>query len=111
VALSDDRRFILVSTTEATADQPDKNVCRDITQKRLAKAITGYSYTTKGGLRDVPGLGGDFAYLFSARIRPGQLLEIEHAQIWIDLQLAKLDCFLPYESKPFLWASDADSAN
>jgi adenine-specific DNA-methyltransferase len=104
------RRFILVSTTEATADQPDKNVCRDITQKRVAKAITGYSYTTKRGLRDVPGLGGDFAYLRSTRIRPGQLLEIEHAQVWIALQLAKLDCFLPYESKPFLWTGDADSA-
>jgi adenine-specific DNA-methyltransferase len=99
-----------VSTTEATAEQLDKNVCRDITQKRVAKAITGYSYTTKKGLKDVPGLGGDFAYLRSTRVHPERLLEIEHAQVWIALQLAKLDSFLPYESKPFLWAGDADSA-
>jgi adenine-specific DNA-methyltransferase len=104
------RRFILVSTTEATADDPGKNVCRDITQKRVAKAITGYTYTTKKGPKEVPGLGGNFAYLRTSRIRPGQLLEIDHAQAWIALQLASLDGLLPYESKPFLWAGDAGSA-
>jgi adenine-specific DNA-methyltransferase len=30
-----DRRFILVSNTEATAAEPDKNICRDITRQRL----------------------------------------------------------------------------
>ena len=105
-----DRRFILVSTTEATADDPNKNVCRDITQKRLAKAINGYSYPTKKGLKEKPGLGGDFAYLRTHRIPAGNLLEVEHAQIWITLQLAHLDTFTAYEEKAFLWAGDEESA-
>ena len=68
------RRFILVSTTEATANEPDKNVCRDIAQKRLRAAIEGYSFTkTQAGRtvsRGVPGLGGDFLYARTRRIRP-----------------------------------------
>ncbi|MCX6896025.1 MAG: site-specific DNA-methyltransferase [Verrucomicrobia bacterium] len=105
-----DRRFILVSTTEATAEEPDKNVCRDITQKRLSKAINGYSYPTKKGLKEIPGLGGDFAYLRTHRIAAGRLLEVEHAQVWIALQLAHLDSFTAYEEKSFLWAGDEESA-
>lgn len=105
-----ERRFILVSNTEATKDEPNKNVCRDITQKRIDKAINGYSYTTKKGLKEVSGLGGDVAYLRTNRIHPGKLLEIEHAQVWTALQLAKLDNVLPYADEPFLWAGDADSA-
>jgi len=30
-----ERRFIMVSSTEKTAEEPDKNVCRDITAKRI----------------------------------------------------------------------------
>jgi len=105
-----ERRFILVSTTEATADQPEKNVCRDITQKRLAKAINGYNYPTKKGLKEVLGLGGDFAYLRSNRIQAGKLLEIEHAQVWTALQLAHLDNLTPYADAPFLWAGNEESA-
>jgi adenine-specific DNA-methyltransferase len=105
-----DRRFILVSTTEATAEDPTKNVCRDITQQRLAKAINGYNYPTKKGLKEVPGLGGDFAYLRTHRIQSGRLLEIEHAQVWIALQLAHFDSFTEYTDAPFLWAGDEESA-
>ncbi len=104
------RRFILVSSTEATTNEPNKNVCRDITQKRIEKAINGYSYTTKKGLKEVPGLGGDAAYLRTHRIPSGRLLEIEHAQVWLTLQLAHLDGFAPYYEAPFLWAGNEDSA-
>jgi hypothetical protein len=44
------------------------------------------------------------------RVQSRKLLEIEHAQVWTALQLATLDGFVPYESKPFLWAGDAESA-
>ena len=54
--------------------------------------------------------GGDFAYLRTHRIQPGRLLEIEHAQVWIALQLAHLDSFSPYEDTPFLWAGNEESA-
>ncbi|CTQ51408.1 site-specific DNA-methyltransferase [Jannaschia donghaensis] len=30
-----DRRFIMVSSTEATEDEPDKNLCRDVTAERI----------------------------------------------------------------------------
>lgn len=32
-----DRRFIMVSSTEATKDAPDKNLCRDITAERIRR--------------------------------------------------------------------------
>jgi len=32
-----DRRFIMVSSTEATEDDPDKNICRDVTAERVRR--------------------------------------------------------------------------
>ena len=49
------RGFILCSSTEATAKEPDKNLCRDVCAERLRRVMQGY-----GGK---PGLGGHFAYL------------------------------------------------
>ena len=53
------RRFILCSSTEATAKEPDKNLCRDVCAERMRRAIRGYG--------DKPGhalaAGGEFAYL------------------------------------------------
>lgn len=96
------RRFILVSSTEATEDEPNKNVCQDICAVRVGNVIKGYG--------NAPGLGGDFAYLRTRRIQPGQLLDIEHEQVWIALQLAKLDCIVPYTDASILWAGDEESA-
>ena len=96
------RRFILVSSTEATEDEPDKNICKDVCARRVANVIRGYG--------NAPGLGGDFAYLRTRRIAPGRLLEVEHAQVWTALQLAHFDTLTPYAEAPFLWAGDADSA-
>ena len=49
------RRFILCSSTEATAKEPLKNLCRDVCAERIRRIMQGY-----GGK---PGLGGNFAYL------------------------------------------------
>jgi adenine-specific DNA-methyltransferase len=53
------RRFILCSSTEATAKEPDKNLCRDVCAERMRRVIRGYG--------DKPGhdfaTGGEFAYL------------------------------------------------
>lgn len=38
------RTFIMVQLTEATADEPEKNVCKDITRERIKRAIDTYSY-------------------------------------------------------------------
>lgn len=82
------RRFILVSSTEATTEEPDKNVCRDVAAKRLEKAINGYSFTMNKGRKNVEGLGGNFAYLRTRRIPSETIfLNIQHDQVWIALQL------------------------
>jgi adenine-specific DNA-methyltransferase len=49
------RTFILCSSTEATAKEPDKNLCRDICAERMRRVIKGY-----GGK---PGLSSQFGYL------------------------------------------------
>ncbi len=100
------RRFILVSSTEATEKDPSRNVCRDICQRRVAKAISGYGFPTKNGLKEISGLDGDFAYLCCRRIPPGKLLEIDHAQVWTALQLIHREVLAPHAEASFLWAGD-----
>ncbi len=101
------RRVVLVSSTEATEDAPEKNLCRDVCATRVRRVIEGY--TPVGG-EPVPGLGGDFAYLRTRRIPAGRLLEIDHAQVWTALQLSHFDRLAPFEDGPFCWAGDDDSA-
>jgi adenine-specific DNA-methyltransferase len=79
------RRFILVSSTEATDDQPDKNLCRDVCAERVRRVLGGYT-NAKG--EAVPGLGGGFAYLKARRVAPHRLsTRLHHAEIWSALQL------------------------
>ncbi len=74
------RRFILVSNTEATEDEPEKNLCRDVCRQRVANVISGYG--------EVPGAGGSFAYLRTRRIPLTRVVrKIEHPQVWLFLQL------------------------
>lgn len=53
---SGDRRFIVVSSTEKTVEEPEKNLCRDVTAERIRRlnASTDQKYL---------GLSADFAYL------------------------------------------------
>lgn len=37
------RQFILCSNTEATAENPEKNICKNITYERNKRVITGYT--------------------------------------------------------------------
>ena len=98
-----DRRFVVVSSTEATTSEPDKNVCREVTKNRLEKVINGYTYRTAKENKEIEGLDGDFAYLSMTRIPAERIgMEISHEQLWIALQLindAKLSPFT--ESEPF----------
>ena len=74
------RKFILVSNTEATAEEPDKNLCRDVCRQRVANVIIGYGAT--------PGTGGSFAYLRTRRIPMNRVIrKIDHPQVWLFLQL------------------------
>lgn len=38
------RKFILVQMTEATKEEPKKNICKDITSERVKRAIEKYNY-------------------------------------------------------------------
>ena len=79
------RKFILVSSTEATEDQPDKNLCRDVCAQRVRRVLGGYT-NDKG--EAVEGLGGGFAYLRARRIPKHRLsLKLDHPEIWNALQL------------------------
>jgi adenine-specific DNA-methyltransferase len=88
------RRFILVSSTEATADTPDKNLCRDVCAERVRRVISGYA-NKKG--QAVDGLGGGFAYLRCRRLPAAAVFRgIEHAQVWTALQLIHDVALTPY---------------
>jgi adenine-specific DNA-methyltransferase len=90
------RRFILVSSTEATAETPDKNLCRDVCAERVRRVVTGY--TTKKG-EATAGLGGGFAYLRCRRIPAATVFRgIQHAQIWTALQLIHDVALSPYQA-------------
>ncbi|CAG0966515.1 hypothetical protein ANAEL_00937 [Anaerolineales bacterium] len=83
-----ERRFIMVSATEATADDPDKNICRDVCAERIRRVMAGY-----GGRE---GTGGDFAYLRVQRMPQEDVLtEIDHSQVWTALQLIHRQEFSP----------------
>jgi adenine-specific DNA-methyltransferase len=91
------RRFILVSSTEATADAPDKNLCRDVCAERVRRVISGY--TNKKGLA-IDGLGGGFAYLRCRRIPAATVFRsIQHDQVWTALQLIHDVALTPYQAK------------
>ncbi len=79
------RRFILVSSTEATGDAPNKNLCRDVCAERVRRVAQGY--TNKKG-EAVAGLGGGFAYLRTQRIPVSRVFnDIQHEQVWRALLL------------------------
>lgn len=79
------RKFILVSSTEATEDQPDKNICRDVCSERVRRIMTGYP-SANGQKTD--GLGGSFAYLRTRRVPKHRLShKLAHGEIWNALEL------------------------
>jgi len=92
-----ERRFILVSSTEATAEAPDKNLCRDVCAERVRRVISGY--TNKKG-QAVEGLGGGFAYLRCRPMPSARVFRnIQHDQVWTALQLIHEVALTPYQAK------------
>jgi adenine-specific DNA-methyltransferase len=89
------RRFILVSSTEATTTEPDKNICRDVCAERLRRVIQGYG-NKKG--EQIEGLGGSFSYLRTRRIPATRVFnEIQHGQVWLALQLIHGEALASYD--------------
>jgi adenine-specific DNA-methyltransferase len=89
------RRFILVSSTEATSEEPDKNICRDVCAERLRRVIKGYE-NKKG--EQVEGVADSFSYLRTMRIPAASVFnEIQHEQIWLALQLIHDEALAEYD--------------
>lgn len=80
-----ERRFILVSSTEATQEEPDKNLCRDVCATRVRRAAEGYE---SGKGEQVPGLGGGFAYVRAKAIPSHRLVErLDDGLVWSYIQM------------------------
>lgn len=88
-----DRRFILVSNTEATDEEPHKNLCRDVCAERVRSVIQGYGR--------VEGLDGEFAYLRAVRLSQGALpFELTAEMAWRTLCLRHGGCVGPMPQDP-----------
>jgi adenine-specific DNA-methyltransferase len=74
------RRFIMVSSTEATETEPDKNICRDVTAERIRRlnAAKAGKYSN---------LSAEFAYLRTREIDFDALnLDLAPAEVWTALE-------------------------
>ncbi|MGJ8628258.1 MAG: site-specific DNA-methyltransferase [Sulfitobacter sp.] len=75
-----DRRFIMVSSTEATSDDPDKNVCRDVTAERIRRLNASDD-------KKFAELSADFAYLRCREIEYEDLdQDLAPAEVWTALE-------------------------
>jgi adenine-specific DNA-methyltransferase len=102
------RRCILISSTEATIDEPDKNLCRDVCAERVRRVLGGY---TNGKGEAVAGLGGGFAYLRARRIAPHRLAtRIDHPEVWHALCLMHDLPLAPWAGNGLAAAAGSDCA-
>ncbi|MFD1882034.1 site-specific DNA-methyltransferase [Paracoccus pacificus] len=75
-----DRRFIMVSSTEATADDPEKNICRDVTAERIRRLNASDD-------KKFADLAADFAYLRCREIEFEDLdQDLSPAEVWAALE-------------------------
>lgn len=101
------RRFILVSSREATEQEPEKNICRDVCAQRVRWAIQGH--TLLRGER-LEALGGNFAYLRAKHV-PGHRLDeqLTDGMVWSFIQM-KHDHELTPVCTPLSVSINGDSA-
>lgn len=75
-----ERRFIMVSSTEATVDEPSKNICRDITSERIRRL-------NRSDDDKYAALAAEFAYLKCREIRFEDLdQEIVPQEVWTSIE-------------------------
>lgn len=96
------RKFILVSNSEATEQEAEKNICLNVCAKRVKGVIEGY--------RNTPGTGGEFAYLRTRRISAENIFsKIQHNQIWTALQLVHDVGVVAYQEKARIQVAEIES--
>lgn len=87
------RRFVLASSTEATAGEPDKNLCRDVCARRLKFVAEGYA--------GQPGIPCDFAYLRVVRLAPEDVpYDLTPELVWHVLVLRHTGAAAPFPDRP-----------
>lgn len=82
------RRYILCSSTEATAKDADKNICRDVCAERMRRVGAGYAGKAGFSVEQ----GGEFAYLQLDRIAPADVpfdATPEHAHPLLTMRLTQ----------------------
>ncbi|MCG6113181.1 MAG: site-specific DNA-methyltransferase [Paracoccus sp.] len=78
------RRFIMVSSTEATQDKPNKNVARDVAAPRIIAVIKGF----RKGKQQIEGTGDGFTYLRAKRVpQVSMRRHMTDAHVWTNLCL------------------------
>ena len=88
------RRFILCSSTEATAKEPGKNLCRDVCAERMRRVIQGYGGKPGYTLEQ----GGEFAYLQLDKVEAADAhfeTDVAHAFQLLALKRLGVVCALP----------------
>jgi adenine-specific DNA-methyltransferase len=86
------RRFIMVSSSEATADEPDKNICRDVTAERVRRL----NAARNGKYAD---LSAEFAYLRTREIDFDALnSELAPVEAWTALEAMHGLPLTPYDA-------------
>lgn len=97
------RRFIVVSATEATSAEPDKNICRDVTAERIRRLNSGKA-------EKYAGLAAEFAYLRTREIDFDALnSELAPAEVWTALEAMHGLPLTPYDENSG-WNEHADDA-
>ncbi len=97
------RRFIMVSSTEAAPDAPERNICRDILRERIRRV--GEGHAGRGGLQ----VGG-FAYLKLRKMTHGKVgLSLRDPEVWTAIQLREgFPVAGPGAGRPIQTAGSAD---
>jgi adenine-specific DNA-methyltransferase len=95
---SGSRRFIMVSSTEATADEPERNLCRDVTARRIR--LLNASDNPK-----FADLSAEFAYLRARKVNFEDLdYDLKPREAWAileamhDLPLTAFEANKPWQA-------------
>jgi adenine-specific DNA-methyltransferase len=88
-----DRAFIMVSSTEATVDEPDKNLCRDIAAERIRRLNASDD-------KKYADLAAGFAYLKTREIDFENIdYDLKPSEAWNALEAIHGLPLTPYDSK------------
>ncbi len=98
----DDRRFIMVSSTEASREEPDRNLCRDVTSERIRRL------NAANGKKQMR-LTAEFAYLTTRTILFEDLnYELKGDEAWAALEAIHDLPLTPFDPGSAYQIHDAD---